>query len=37
MPHLQAADIVFTLIIGTLLLALVVLTLREDALRSKGK
>jgi hypothetical protein len=37
MPHLHAADIIFTLIIGALLLALMVLTFREDLLRSKGR
>ena len=37
MPNLQGADIVFTLIIGTLTLALTFLTLREDFLRMKGR
>jgi hypothetical protein len=37
MPHLHAADIIFTLIIGALLLALTVLSFRENQLRSKGK
>ena len=37
MPHLQGADIVFTIIIGTLTLALTVLTMREDFLRLKGR
>jgi hypothetical protein len=37
MPHLQIADIVFTLIIGSMTLAFTVLTMREDFLRAKGR
>lgn len=37
MPHLQVADLVFTILIGSLTLALSVLTLREDFLRLKGR
>jgi hypothetical protein len=37
MPHLQGADIVFTILIGSLTLALAILTLREDLLRLKGR
>jgi hypothetical protein len=37
MPNLQGADIVFTIIIGALTLALAVLTMREDLLRAKGR
>jgi hypothetical protein len=35
--HLQGADIVFTIIIGSLVAALSILTLREDLLRSRGR
>jgi hypothetical protein len=37
MPHLQGADIVFTIIIGALTMALTILALREDLLRAKGR
>lgn len=37
MPDLQGADIVFTFIIGSLTLALTILTMREDLLRLKGR
>ncbi len=36
MPHCQIAEIVFTLLIGGLALALSWLTLRENFLPSKG-
>lgn len=37
MPHCQAGEIVFTLLIGGLTLALTLLTLREDFMRSRGR
>lgn len=37
MPHCQPAEIMFTLLIGGFTLALTWLTLREAALRSKGR
>jgi len=37
MPDLQNADIVFTAIIGSMTLALTLLTLREDFLRLKHR
>lgn len=37
MPHCQPGEIVFTLLIGALTLALTWLTLRENYLRSKGR
>jgi len=37
MPDLQGADMVFTVLIGSLTLALTILTLREDFLRLKHR
>ncbi len=37
MPDLQNADIVFTVILGSMTLALTFLTLREDFLRLKHR
>jgi len=37
MPDLQLPEILFTLIIGTFTMALLVLTLRESHLRSQGR
>jgi hypothetical protein len=37
MPQLQAADVIFTLMIGSLVLVLTFLTFREEKLRSSGK
>ena len=37
MPQCQPAEIVFTLLIGALTLALTWLTLREDFLRVRGR
>lgn len=37
MPDCQPAEILFTAIIGALMVALFVLSLREDRLRAKGK
>ena len=37
MPDCQPADVFFTLLIGTFCLTLLLLTLREDAMRARGK
>lgn len=37
MPHCQAGEIVFTLLIGSLTLALTWLTLREGFMRARGR
>lgn len=37
MPHCQSAEIVFTLLIGALTLALSWLTLRETRLKAQGR
>ena len=37
MPHCQAGEIVFTVLIGALTLALTWLTLRENFLQAKGR
>lgn len=37
MPDCQIAEILFTALIGTLMITLLVLSLREDRLRARGQ
>lgn len=37
MPQVQAAEVVFTLLIGTFMIALMVLSFRETRLRTKER